>query len=222
MSDNAKDIDDLMCWLSSPPKHDWDERPSEQDNRYYLALDALVAERDALRADLAAEQQTNYSLLRSIALIREAGGWHKEMLASRYDAERDAVVLTVRDNGAGIPDAVKAMREERDALKQRVEELDALKQRIASRSAIKAVSAERDALLQRVAELEAQPPSDRDRELRERDEAMELWMDQVTAMPCHLMTHSHDAKQELVTRVEVAIAAMRVDAVIAAMRKGER
>ena len=29
-------------------------------------------------------------------------------LASRYDAESDAVVLTVRDNGAGIPDAVRA------------------------------------------------------------------------------------------------------------------
>jgi len=29
-------------------------------------------------------------------------------LASRYDAENDAVVLAVRDNGAGIPDAVRA------------------------------------------------------------------------------------------------------------------
>jgi signal transduction histidine kinase len=29
-------------------------------------------------------------------------------LGSRYDIENDAVVLTVRDNGAGIPDAVRA------------------------------------------------------------------------------------------------------------------
>jgi hypothetical protein len=56
MSDNDIDIDDLMCWLSRPPRHDWDERPAEQD-RYYLALAALVAERDALRAELAAAKR---------------------------------------------------------------------------------------------------------------------------------------------------------------------
>lgn len=49
MNDNEKDIDDLMCWLSSPPAHDWDEKPSEQD-RYYRAITALVAERNELTA----------------------------------------------------------------------------------------------------------------------------------------------------------------------------
>lgn len=76
-------------------------------------------------------------------------------------------------------------------------------------AALTALVAERDALKKRVEELEAHPPADRDRELRERDKAMELWMDQVTAMLCHSMTHSHDAKQELVTRCDAAIAAMR-------------
>ena len=43
----------------------------------------------------------------------------------------------------------------------------------------------------------------------ERNDTMTKWMDQVTAMLCHSMTHSHDAKQELVTRCDAAIAAMR-------------
>ena len=84
-------------------------------------------------------------------------------------------------------------------------------------AALTALVAERNALKKRVAELEKSafyippkhPPADRDRELRERDKAMERWMDQVTAMLCHSMTHSHDAKQELVTRCDAAIAAMR-------------
>lgn len=88
--------------------------------------------------------------------------------------------------------------------------------------ALTALVAERDALKQRVAELEEstsilrwrvttmlaeQRPADRD--LRERDETLIRWMDQVTVMLCHSMTHSHDAKQELVTRCDEAIAAMR-------------
>ena len=40
-------------------------------------------------------------------------------------------------------------------------------------------------------------------------DALTKWMDQVTMMLCHSMTHSHDAKQELVTRCDAAIAAMR-------------
>ena len=43
----------------------------------------------------------------------------------------------------------------------------------------------------------------------ERNDTMTKWMDQVTAMLCHSMTHSHDAKQELVTRCDAAIAAMQ-------------
>jgi hypothetical protein len=76
-------------------------------------------------------------------------------------------------------------------------------------AALTALVAERDGLKQRVAELEAHPPADRDRELRERDDAMAKWMDQVTMMLFHSMTHSHDAKQELGTRCDAAIAAMR-------------
>ena len=70
-------------------------------------------------------------------------------------------------------------------------------------AALTALVAERDALQKRVAELESQPPAS------DRDKAMERWMDQVTAMLCHSMTHSHDAKQELVTRCDKAIDAMR-------------
>jgi hypothetical protein len=58
MNNHTNDIDDLMCWLSRPPRHDWDERPAEQD-RYYLALAALVAERDSLRAELAAMRHSD-------------------------------------------------------------------------------------------------------------------------------------------------------------------
>lgn len=72
--------------------------------------------------------------------------------------------------------------------------------------AVRALVAERDALRQRVSELEAQPPAI---DLREWHDTMAPWMDQVTAMLCHSMTHSHDAKQELVTRCDAAIEAMR-------------
>lgn len=73
-----------------------------------------------------------------------------------------------------------------------------------SHAALTALVAERNALKTRVMELESQQPADRDR-----DKALERWMDQVTAMLCHSMTHSHDAKQELVNRCDAAIAAMR-------------
>ena len=46
-----------------------------------------------LRAELAAERATTASLLRTLALIREAGGWQTQMLAE-------------------LPDAAKAMREQ--------------------------------------------------------------------------------------------------------------
>ena len=73
--------------------------------------------------------------------------------------------------------------------------------------ALTALVAERDALKHRVAELEAAlKPSDRD--LRERRYTMQRWMNHVTGMLCQSMTHSHDAKQELVTRCDTAIAAM--------------
>lgn len=55
-----------------------------------------------------------------------------------------------------------------------------------------------------------QPPAASD--LRVQNEITIRWMNQVTMMLCHSMTHSHDAKQEL---------AARCDAAIAAMRKGE-
>lgn len=56
---------------------------------------ARIAEIERLRAELAAERATTASLLRIIALIREAGGFTREDL--------DA-----------LPGAVKAMREQRD------------------------------------------------------------------------------------------------------------
>ncbi len=52
-----------------------------------------------LRAELAAERETTVSLLRIIALIREAGGFR-------------------RDGLAALPDAVKAMRQQRDEAQQ--------------------------------------------------------------------------------------------------------
>lgn len=75
-------------------------------------------------------------------------------------------------------------------------------------AALIALLAERNALRERVAELEATSnPADRD--LRERTDTMVRWMGEVTAMLCHSLSHSHNARQELVNRYSAAIAAMR-------------
>ena len=76
MTDPTNDIDDLMCWLSAPPRHDWDEKPSEHD-RYYLALAALVAERDGL-------------LRRNAAFVACDGQYAKALAA--VEADRNALV----------------------------------------------------------------------------------------------------------------------------------
>ena len=75
--------------------------------------------------------------------------------------------------------------------------------------AIAALVAERDALLQRVAELEAHPPSDRDRELRER------------LVESALQGAARDAHMEHQAAEMGQLAVYMVDAAIAAMRKGE-
>lgn len=68
-----------------------------------LARDTI----DRLRAELAAERATTASLLRTIALIREAGGLAREDL--------DA-----------LPDAVKAMRQQRDEARREVCSFEAI------------------------------------------------------------------------------------------------
>ena len=60
-----------------------------------LLLDARRNECERLERELAAEKATTTSLLHSIALIREAGGWQTQMLSE-------------------LPGAVKALREQRD------------------------------------------------------------------------------------------------------------
>lgn len=67
-------------------------------------LNELASHVERLRAELAAERATTASLLRTIALIREAGGLAREDL--------DA-----------LPGAVKAMRQQRDEARIRVCEL---------------------------------------------------------------------------------------------------
>lgn len=101
--------------------------------------------------------------------------------------------------------ALTALVAERDALKQRVAELTGdLNVLVADRS----VSTERlDAAKKRIAELESHPPAASD--LRVQNEITIRWMNQVTMMLCHSMTHSHDARQELAARCDNAIAAMR-------------
>lgn len=102
------------------------------------------------------------------------------------------------------------------AAEQRVAELES--EATVSAKRVSDLIAERDALQQRVEELgasvsmlarqlDAQQPADRD--LRQRNDAMVRWMDQVTAMLCHSLSYSHDANQELVNRYGAAIAAMR-------------
>jgi hypothetical protein len=62
--------------------------------------------------------------------------------------------------------ALTALIAERDGLRAQI--ADAYRDRASSKSVLASVIAERNALKQRVAELEANPPADRDRELRER------------------------------------------------------
>ena len=100
-----------------------------------------------------------------------------------------------------------------------------------SHAALTALVAERNALKQRVAELEAEPsselsfcerrdrawaeelrkpaPADRDRELRERDKAMALWMEEVTKWLGLALSYCGAGRGELGTRCDAAIAAMR-------------
>jgi hypothetical protein len=66
--------------------------------------------------------------------------------------------------------------------------------------------AERDGLKQRVAELEAHPPSDRDRELRERLVESAL---QGAARDAHMEHQAAEMGQLAVYMVDAAIAAMR-------------
>ena len=101
--------------------------------------------------------------------------------------------------------ALSALVAERDKAKSDFSE--AWRERTEFAQRIDEADAEIIALKQRVAELEAQPQPSSD--LRERDEAMVAWMHEVTGMLCHSRTHSHDAKQELVTRCDAAVAAMR-------------
>ena len=117
--------------------------------------------------------------------------------------------------------SLTALIAERDALKQRVAELerdvDMWREDAHKWKKMYDCHYESERIwISRVVELERQmesQPAERDRELRERDDTLTKWMDQVTAMLCHSMTHSHDAKQELVTRCDAAIAAMRKGAI---------
>jgi hypothetical protein len=104
----------------------------------------------------------------------------------------------------GVLNACRAPEYHQETLTALVAERDALLERVAAQDAdIKTLAASNAILHGR---LESHPPADRD---RERNDALTKWMDQVTAMLCRSMTHSHDAKQELVTRCDAAIAAMR-------------
>ena len=104
----------------------------------------------------------------------------------------------------GFARALTALVAERDALLAWRSEMSA---RHAHLGQSYTMLAEENAILRE--RLKSQPPADRDRELRERDDTLTKWMDQVTAMLCHSMTHAHDTKQELVTRCDAAIAAMQ-------------
>jgi hypothetical protein len=66
---------------------------------HYPHIEAMLSDIDRLRAELAAEGANTASLLHTLALIREAGKWQKEMLSE-------------------LPGAVKAMREQRDEARQ--------------------------------------------------------------------------------------------------------
>lgn len=156
---------------------------------FHRALTALVAERDELQSKVNAHAEDRRQYIEAWA--------HWIEFKSALGIEEWLRVYA---------DAVPAPPLDGDEAKRRI--YDHLDQRMRDAAdMIAALVAERDELKQRVAELEAQPPAASD--LRERHDTMTKWMDQVTAMLCHSMTHSHDAKQELVTRCDEAIEAMR-------------
>jgi hypothetical protein len=141
----------------------------------------------------------------------DASPWSKALtalVAEREEMKETIVLLRSRaESSEASNDTAFRIISERDGLRKRVVELDALKQRIADLESDNRALSYNNATLRGL--LKSHPSADRDRDLRERDKAMELWMDQVTMMLCHSMTHSHDAKQGLVTRCDAAIAAMR-------------
>lgn len=117
-----------------------------------------------------------------------------ESMVNNNNDDNDIVaLLAALDWGPGALTNEEMLDRSHAALTALVAERDGLLGRVAAQDA------DILALRKRVAELEALPP----------DDAMTKWMDQVTVMLCHSMTHSHDAKQELVTRCDAAIAAMR-------------
>ena len=108
-------------------------------------------------------------------------------------------IVSVRDC-AQYHNAVMALRAElAAAIKERDEALD-------ERSYW---YREHSRLIEKLVSLEREDNERKRLDAIERIDAMTRWMDQVTAMLCHSMTHSHDAKQGLVTRCDAAIAAMR-------------
>jgi predicted nucleic acid-binding Zn-ribbon protein len=122
------------------------------------------------------------------------------------DKDIDALLFLLSDHHfSPHSTTVRLLVAERNALREENKELRS-RQKAHQDEVLDRVF-EIDALRKRIAELEAQPPAAS--ELRERNDTMTRWMDQVTGMLCHSMTHSHDAKQELVTRCDKAIAAMR-------------
>jgi|GEM_PF-5192918 septal ring factor EnvC (AmiA/AmiB activator) len=108
---------------------------------------------------------------------------------------RAALTALVAERNKAQSDFSEAWRE-RSEFAKRIDEADA----------------EILALRKRVAELEANPPADRDRELRERLDTTLAWMAHVTDMLIRL-PHTDHARIELENRLDRAVNA--------AMRKGD-
>ena len=112
--------------------------------------------------------------------------------------------------------ALTALVAERNALNQ---ENNALRSRCkAHQDEVLDQVFEMDALKKRIAELEAQPPADRDRELRERL-ACAIWP---VLLRIYEKTDTTGANWDLVRINARAQALLEADAMIAAMRKGEQ
>ena len=243
MSDHDNDIDGLLCWLSSPPAHDWDEKPSKQD-RYYLALAALVAERDELQSKVKEHAEDRRKYIDAWADWIEAnagleiGQWLRvyadavPIPSLDGDEAKERVFKHLDQRMRDAADMIAALFAERNALR---DELERERMRLAA-CGVAAMANTREtaadaracapeyrsasfddvcrivdsemSLRDRIAELEAaSKPADLD--LRERNDTMVRWMNQVTKMLFQSMTHSHDARQELVNRNGAAIIAMR-------------
>ena len=127
--------------------------------------------------------------------------------AQLMKAREDDGWFITGDQAKDFSRALTALVAERDGL--RAELSAAYRDRASSKSVLASVIAERNALKQRVEELEANPPADRDRELRER-----LVCAALTGLTSNsdFTANASDLPRWAINQADAVLAAMRKEA----------